>query len=346
MALRTKRKSQADQSTEPGQDSFLDVVANLIGILIILVMLIGSQAQSVWEEMRSREPVADQAVESLKQEVDSTQTSVAKLKTENTEIESSIESQKAAKEKIRKKRDQLQLAVKTVEAAIKEKEAEFTSTQKENQKRVATVSFLREELAAIKGKTESLQSNPPPSGIIEHLPTPIAKTVFGEEVHFRLSGGRLVHVPLDELVLQMRSEWKIKAKKLTQTPSTIETVGPVDDFRLQYKLVLKEQVQRTEQGVVRTVVPGLDRFILLSTQEPLGEVFADAIRPGSRFSQLIDSLDPNETTISVWVYPDSFGQFGQLKKQLYSRGFLCAGWPLPEGQPISGSPNGFRTAAQ
>ena len=55
--------------------------------------------------MRAREPVADQSVETLKQQVDSAQTSVVKLKTENAEIESSIESQKVAKETIRKKRD-------------------------------------------------------------------------------------------------------------------------------------------------------------------------------------------------------------------------------------------------
>ena len=33
------------QSLEPGQDSFLDVVANLVGILIILIAVIGVQTK-------------------------------------------------------------------------------------------------------------------------------------------------------------------------------------------------------------------------------------------------------------------------------------------------------------
>ena len=31
-----------------GQDSFLDIVANLVGILIILVVVVGAQASASW----------------------------------------------------------------------------------------------------------------------------------------------------------------------------------------------------------------------------------------------------------------------------------------------------------
>ena len=40
---------------EPGQDSFLDIVANLVGILIILVMVIGVRAKGAWVESASHE---------------------------------------------------------------------------------------------------------------------------------------------------------------------------------------------------------------------------------------------------------------------------------------------------
>ena len=39
-----KRKAES-QIEAPGQDSFLDVVCNLVGILIVLVMLIAAQAK-------------------------------------------------------------------------------------------------------------------------------------------------------------------------------------------------------------------------------------------------------------------------------------------------------------
>ena len=40
--MRRKAESQVEA---PGQDSFLDVVCNLVGILIVLVMLIAAQAK-------------------------------------------------------------------------------------------------------------------------------------------------------------------------------------------------------------------------------------------------------------------------------------------------------------
>jgi hypothetical protein len=35
-----------------------------------------------------------------------------------------------------------------------------------------------------------------------------------------------------------------------------------------------------------------------------------------------------------------------LREQLYQRGYSVAGRPLPEGQPIAGSPFGSKSAAQ
>lgn len=346
MMTRKRTAARRDRDTEPGQDSFLDVVANLIGILIILVMLIGSQAQSVWQQLREAEPANDAEIAELEKEVLQRQNSVAQLKIENNEIEAAIVQQKQHGLQLRQQRDRLQLAVQAIQETIDQKSRELSAADQQRQAQIATVAYLQEELADIQGQAQSLESSTRPVKTIEHLPTPIAKTVFGEEVHFRLRDGRLVHVPLNELVIMMRSEWKVKAKKLVQAPSTIETVGPVNDFRLQYKLIVREEIQTTERGIVRGMVPDLDRFVLLPTQEPLGEPFDQALLPDSQFNQKLNQLDPQETTISVWVYPDSFGQFNELKKILVDQGFLCAGWPLPENQPISGSPKGFRTAAQ
>ena len=343
---RNRKHRGSDRSLEPGQDSFLDVVANLIGILIILVMLIGTQARSVWEQIRSAREAADSNLAQLQTDIQTAKTSIARLKTENADMESAIQRQKQAAESLKKERDRIQLAIESMKTALDRRKEKLSADEAKKQTLITEAEQLKKELETIRGQTVSLEADVAPVDVIDHLPTPIAKTVFGEEVHFRLQEGRLVHVPLNELVLQMKSEWKVKAKKLLQTNTTIETVGPVEDFRLQYKLGLKERVQKTEHGAVRSNVPTLERVILLSTRDQLGETFENALRAGSQFSNRLRSLDPNDVTISVWIYPDSFGQFNELKRILYEKGFLCAGWPLPKGQPISGSPNGFRTAAQ
>ncbi len=43
----------------------------------------------------------------------------------------------------------------------------------------------------------------------------------------------------------------------------------------------------------------------------------------------MSSRVPAETVVTVWVYPDSFGEFRKLKSALYREGFLAAARPLP-----------------
>jgi hypothetical protein len=61
---------------------------------------------------------------------------------------------------------------------------------------------------------------------------------------------------------------------------------------------------------------------------------------------ILAGYDPNQTTVTVWVYPDSFAQFRTLKEELYKRGYLTASRPMPDGQPISGSPQGTYSTAE
>ena len=55
---------------------------------------------------------------------------------------------------------------------------------------------------------------------------------------------------------------------------------------------------------------------------------------------------PGTTTITVWVYPDSFAAFRQLKEHLYAKGYATAARPLPHDKPITGGPGGSRSNAQ
>jgi hypothetical protein len=90
----------------------------------------------------------------------------------------------------------------------------------------------------------------------------------------------------------------------------------------------------------------LDRFVLVPVSEPLGEPLAAALQSNSEFRTLLAGYDPNRTTVTVWVYPDSFQDFRTLKAELYRLGYLTAGRPLPAGRPIGGSPEGTRSAAE
>ena len=71
-----------------------------------------------------------------------------------------------------------------------------------------------------------------------------------------------------------------------------------------------------------------------------------ALQEGSDFREHLKQMSPGRTTITIWVYPDGFDAFRQIRKELYDMGYAIAARPLPFGQLISGAPDGSKSAAQ
>jgi hypothetical protein len=78
----------------------------------------------------------------------------------------------------------------------------------------------------------------------------------------------------------------------------------------------------------------------------LGEPIDAALKPGSNFRRSLEMLSPRTYTITVWSYPDSFGEFRKLQQDLYALGYSVAARPLPEGAPIGASPHGTKSSAE
>ena len=338
-------KRRRNRSQPPGQDSFLDVVANLVGILIILVVIVGAHAGATLQ--RAARTAADpETIESLQQQLSSTSATAARLERDNLLLESAIQTEHTLAEARQIERDQLLVQLVQYERETAERASQLSDHEARQIQRRQIVEELQTKLQDIQLQTETLENATARIETIDHYPTPIARTVFSDEVHFRLSGGKIVYVPLNELVDLMRSEWRVKARKLESATSTIETVGPVQQFRLQYQLVSAEVKTPTSFGSLVRQTTQFKRFELVPVRENLGVPVEQAVATDSTFQQRIDRLDPHSTTISVWVYPDSYSQFNRLKKWLYDRGFETAVWPLPFGKRISGGPNGMRSTAQ
>ncbi len=338
------RHNRRQQDDGPGQDSFLDIVANLVGILIILVMVVGARAKDAWiETSPDGEPTEFQQ---LDDEVATSKKSTESLQRNYNELAAKVRLQKATVAARRAERQQIQLMIKAVEIELEKQRKQLGSADQRALEIRRDLNAAKSQLADLEQQRRVVENSASETIVIEHIPTPMAKTVFGKEVHFRLLSGRLAYVPLEELIEKMKDEIRVKAEKLRSATQTIETVGPVGGFHLRYKLALKSLVEDTQFGPSSRKVPKFVGFYLQPTSDQLGEPFQQAIQPGSQFQRLIAGLDPNTTTITVWVYPDSFNEFLELKRRMFKRGFLTASWPLPEGAPISGGPNGRRSAAQ
>ncbi len=52
-----------------------------------------------------------------------------------------------------------------------------------------------------------------PKIVLEHLPTPMAKTVFGKEMHIRLQRGQVTMVPWDQLIEMLKRQLPLAAQR-------------------------------------------------------------------------------------------------------------------------------------
>ena len=342
-----------------GTDSFLDIVANLVGILLILLMVIGARMDDASESPVASSTEAATAsvslppplelpeivepdVEAAQLELNRVEASVREAEAEANRLSSLIKIQQLD-------RDNLMLAMAKAEQELERRRAELDEHKQAQVQASVELQAAKDRYESILGQIESMrlamQQQKPE--VLQHVATPIAKTVFVREEHFRLKNGRLLFVPLNEMTAQLRSEAPNKVWKLEQARKVTETIGPSHGFQMRYTLRRSRVPFQTESGLrtVREVVE-LDRFVMVPVGPDSGETVREAWKPDSAFRRRLATWDPRETIITVWTYPDSFAEFRTLKSQLYELGYLTAARPLPENQLISGSPEGTKSAAQ
>lgn len=337
------RRRFRDEGEAPGQDAFLDIVANLVGILIILVMVVGVRAKGAWIATSQSEEAVDP--ETLP-DVESAQNHFSSMERNVQSVERQLDRMQRTMDGKQRERDEINLLVQTIEAKLESKKEELAAETQEQLNLKSHVRLVSAQIEDMRRKTRSIGLNEKTPIELEHLPSPLAKTVFGKEVHFRLQNGRILYVPLNELTDQLRNEIQKKLWKLKDRSQITETIGPIQGFHLKYVLRRRTISQDTSQGPIVRQMAELARFTLIPVSGELGEPFEDALRESSQFRQIMASLRPDSTVVTAWTYPDSYGQFRHLKSWLFDRGFATAARPLPDGQPISGSPAGSRSAAQ
>lgn len=336
----------AQQAAAPGQDSFLDVVANLVGILIILVMVIGVRAR---DAMLVAAPVAaesDTELVAAQQAAADAEAAAVSVEQDIHRLNNNIQRQELEAEFRRKEREKVQLLVAAAEAALERERNKLNEAQKSSFDAQRSLLAAREELKQVEWGIQTAQQAAAPTAVLEHLPTPMAKTVFGEEIHLRLERGRLTVIPWDELVRELQKEAPTKVWRLKNQDEMTETLGPIGGFWMEYTLRRFQHQMTVRGGTVTQSGIEFDQFILVPVSEDLGEPLAEALQEGSQFHTLLKGKDPQQTTVTVWTYPNSFSTFRELKHWLFERGFLTASRPLPADQPIGGSPRGSRSAVQ
>lgn len=319
-----------------GSDSFLDVVSNIVGILIILVMVAGSRAKSYVREPGEAKSTIASAMDAEVAKADlratrrTAQSLAGELDVLTREASTLANEVKAAEYA----RIELGTFVATTEHELKKQIEQLDDKTKRQHDLAARMVAARRKLDDLQREQISVVSTAAPEIVVKSYPSPISATVFTTEVHYRLLNKRLARVPFEELKDLLLDERRQLVWKLEDLPEVSGSVGPRDGFRLDYHFV------RTARG------GSLTAAYYVPVESNLGEPFAEALAEGSQFRRAIERLDRQNTTITVWTYPDSFDEFRQLRKELYRLGFSVAGRPLDKDSRIGFSPGGSKSAAQ
>jgi len=329
-------RPKPEDISSAGQDSFLDVVTNIVGILIILVMVVGGRVQHI---MLSAAPQARAKAAELERQIEERDQAAALAESEIAELAEQARTVATAAAYAGESR----VALATAVAAAKVELAKRKDSADKDRIAAAESAARRKELEAdierCTLEAEGISHAPVTAKEVLAYPTPIARTVTGDELHFQIDQGRIAYIPLVELFELAKTQTRRHSGSLTTMAQRIETVGPVQDFSLDYVIDVKidqargQVLVRSREWVVRPSGPGI------------GETLEEALLPQSRFRRVLGDIRP-DTTVTLWCYPDSFEQFRALREELHRLGVPTAGRPMPEGAPIGGSTEGSKSVVQ
>jgi len=388
------RRTVPQTDFESGQDSFLDVVSNIVGILIILVVIVGAQVKNGLASHRIQElqkthadleltevpqllsAVPDQnsgsadgadaaqlaetlrkTQEELARSEEERQKRAGLIETIGKETESLSRSlaqtqhleQEIMQAKLQKERmdaEQTVFAQECVELETRlqliRKEMESSTDAQEQKDREILLltqesASLEKQIAELEARMKFLREQQAQNGgpkMIEHKMTPIVHSVDSREFHFILDRGRVLYVPLDELLKEYQRRSSDIAYSLMKDGRRTDVFGPYDGFRIH----TETQLRGGQIGVYWKLLP--------PDIEEAGEKIEDAVQPISKFHHYLEKLQPGKDTVTFWIYPEGFATFPQIKEDAYRLGFAIASRPLPEGMPIAGSPEGQKSVAQ
>jgi hypothetical protein len=328
----------------PGQDSFLDVITNIVGILILLVVIVGvrsSQARRYGPVAGDVEPpIGESMVCEAYASAQVTERDVSKLiqNVINTRQETRI-------------REQERLVLNTMVAEAEEAIAQRREGLNEQDRRDFDV---RRQLAEAQLALESLTreqvallAKEPDVEEIECRPTPLAQAVTGKEVHVLLADDHVAVVPFEALLEELKADIQENVWRLREQDQLERTVGPLNGFRLRYWFVKTEVIARGQSGtVVAGRVPQFSHCFFIPERTPAGEPAPEALRPNSELRQYLHRLNAQGTTVTIWTYPGNYDRLREVKRAIRELGFQIAVRPLPKGMPIGASRTGSESLTE
>jgi hypothetical protein len=319
-----------------GHDAFLDIVANLVGVLIILIAVFTGassamvqQAERKIEQELLEKPELVQASDDQVSELAQLASRAVRAHADSDHMERRVDQFDEEIGLRQQERASLMDLQSIAQSVWAEKRAELDQAKTEAARQQTEVLLIQEELTELQGEKSRLKALPESVVALQHLPTPMAKKVYEDRIVLRLRADHVSVVPSDLLI-------KTIAKHVQRAgrPKETDVVGPIRGYTARYSLVL---------GKTSALFHGA---IFQPVSEPIGQTIDQVIAGQSDVETELAGRNPNSTSVLVWVYPDSYRSLRKLKEYLYKKGYATAVRPRETHEPIGISVQGTDSNVQ
>jgi len=333
-----RRKGAGIGEMEAGQDSFLDIVSNIVGVLIILVMIAGVRTKELPARTTSDGDLASPLQQSLEIFTDKSQT-FRSAQAEVAEIAREIEHFQGLTAARAQERAELTALLGILQAEYDLATENLSLSERQSLELKRRIQEADAKLGELDRTRQWIEQNRPQATVLENMRTPLTKTVEKNEIHFRIKNGKILYVPFQFLLDRMNTDVLNQLSPNAKPGELTGMVGPFENFTMPYR------------AVILVVPPGIIRaeFVeseFISQNDQLGETIQEALAPNSDFQRRLMGTRQNLNTVTFWVYPDSFNAYQVLKKHLFDRGYQTAARPLNWNDPIGASSEGTKSQAQ
>ncbi len=338
--LRRRRKVR---EIEFSFDSFLDVVANVVGIILRLILVAWVGARSYKAVVPTPPPALTQEeIAELPDPQDPLAPELERQRRELADAQTRLlehlkEWQKLRQDSTLTAEELAHLTANVQEVDKERKDIEDKTHQDAQTVRNAALSLqeIRERSKRVVEEIEALRKAPPCKQTLRYR-TPVSHPLQSEELLFECRRGRVSLIDiggfLEEVQNVLRDRGGDVLRDTGRFSNVTEAIGP---FRLRYTLEIDPYTSKSDcSWEVEPVA--VER----------GETLDKALSPGSDFRRIIDSIEPASTAVTLCVYPDSFPLYRKLRNYMHERDIVVAGRPLPEGASISASRHGTTSRGQ
>ena len=341
-------------------DSFLDVVANVVGIILrlILVAWVGARSYHATPTGPPPPPVVVEETADAPEPPSPPDPLAEKLVQKRRDLagvrdqllDQSRLAELAKERRARAEKDLADAAAKVQALKAERESVEHAPAAPDPDGKPVALSLpeIDGRIQRVTAEIDALQKLPSAKRAL-HYQTPVSQALQTEELFFECHEGRVTVIDVGAMLEQMHRAKGEKAKLLASLWQVEGETDPVGAFVMHYML----ERERGPADGPASVTPLPEQEFSYSASwrvEPInavrGEPEAVALAAGSDFHRVVDALDPRITAVTFWVYPDSFPLYRRLRDYLHDRDFVVAGRPLPEGMPIGSSRHGTASRGQ